>query len=313
MGFLGIGAPDVDWSVALADGRIDAQPGGRVSATVSLRPRGPLDARRIMASFSGTEEYAYERETRDSEGRSTSREWSTNELWKQEVQLSGPARIGARETRALEVGFDVPPDAAPSFESGVLRVRWRLAAWVDVGGRDPRVEQLLVVPVQQAALAGLDPFAFQEQVPVIAAGAQAAIWVQPAPLRAAAPFSGVVDSAVPLDPGRTAVEIKLTVATLVGSAEGAGASVGGYLLGKVGLPNSADSGVSETVVVSRSGIAEVAPPPGWRRYAFGGQIPPGVVTAVFPHAAATATVDVVVSRAMRRDDHIVRPVAIVIG
>ncbi len=150
-------------------------------------------------------------------------------------------------------------------------------------------------------------------MPVTTGGAQAGIWVKPAPFRAGAPFSGVVDSAVPLDPGRTTVEIKLTVATLVGSAEGAGASVGGYLLGKAGLPSSADTGVSETSVLSRSGLTEIAPPPGWRRYAFGGQLPPGVVTAVFPHAAATATVDVVVARPMRRDDHIVRPVAIVIG
>lgn len=313
MGIFGIGAPDVDWSVALAGGRIDVQPGGRVAALVSLRPRGPLDARRIMASFAGSEEYAYERETRDSEGRSTRREWANNELWDQEVQLSGPVRIAAGESRAIEVAFDVPPGAPPSLESSVLRVRWRLAAWVDVGGRDPRVEQPLVVPVHPPALAGLDPSAFQEHVPVMADGAQAGIWVQPAPLRGGAPFSGAVDVAGQLDPGRTSVEVKLTVATLVGSAEGAGASTGGYLLGKLGLPNSADRGVSETSVLARSGLTEVAPPPGWRRYAFGGQLPPGVITAVFPHAAATATIDVVVSRRLRPDDHIVRPVAIVIG
>ena len=266
-----------------------------------------------MSSFTGSEEYAYERETRDSDGRSTSREWATTELWQQETQLSGPTWIATGETRTIDVGFDVPPNAAPSFESGILRVRWRLAAWLDVGGRDPRVEQPVIVPVHPAAVAGLGPAAFQEYLPVTADATPAGILVQPAPLRAGAPFSGAVDSAVPLDLGRTAVEVRLTVATLVGSVEGAGSSAGGYLLGKLGMPNTAESGVSETSVLSRSGLMEVPPPPGWRRYAFGGHLPPGVITAIFPHATATATVDVIVSRPMRRDDHIVRPIAIVIG
>ena len=313
MGIFGMGAPQVDWSVAFAGGRIDVQAGGRVEARVSIRPRNPLEVRRIMASFRGSEEFAYERETRDSDGRSTSRERETTELWKQELQLSGPAWIAAGETRTIDVGFDVPPNAPPTFESRILRVRWSLAAWVDVGGRDPRVEQPVIVTVHPAALAGLGPAAFQEYLPVTAGATPAGILVQPAPLRAGAPFSGAVDSAVPLDPGRTAVEVKLTIATLAGSVESAGSSAGGYLLGKLGMPSSADSGVSETSVLSRSGLMEVAPPPGWRRYAFGGHLPPGVFTAVFPHATATASVDVVVSRPMRRDDHIVRPVAIVIA
>jgi hypothetical protein len=52
----------------------------------------------------------------------------------------------------------------------------------------------------------------------------------------------------------------------------------------------------------------------WHRYVFGGQLPLApICTAVYPHGVATAQVDVITSRRLRPDAHIIRSVAIVTG
>ena len=123
-----LGAPEVDWSIALDGGRMDIVPGGTLLATISLRPRQNIDARRVMAALVGTEEYQYvEREIRSS-GSSSSRTWGSSELARQEIQLLGPGPIGAGEVRGGPIQFSVPAEAAPSLETSILRVRWKLVA-----------------------------------------------------------------------------------------------------------------------------------------------------------------------------------------
>jgi len=309
-----LGAPDVDWSIGLEGGRMDAAPGGVLRAQIGLRAREGLDARRVMAAFVGTEEYAYQEVERERGSRSTRRAWDTNELAKHEIQLLGPTRLAAGEARTLPVEFQVPPNVLPSLESGVLRVRWKLAAWIDVGGRDPQVEQVVIVPLIAAALPSMASLGTAEQVQLVAGGQPAGFWAQPAPLRAGQPFSGAVDVTTPLDLGNTRIELKLRVATLSGSGPGVASVAGDTVLAGLGWSTTSRQAVTEEQTLWRGALAEAAPVSGWRRYTFAGQLPLApIVTAVFPHGAASAMLDVIVSRRLRPDEHITRPVAIVTG
>ena len=151
------GAPGVDWAVWLEAGAAALQPGTPVNALVRLTAHEPIDARRAMAAFVGTEEYAYDHQEHSDTGRDVDRRWDKEEVVRQEVQVFGPDRIGAGETRDLRLTFTLPPDAPPSHESGVLRMRWKIEAWLDVGGRDPRIEQPVVVRPSPAAVGAVDP------------------------------------------------------------------------------------------------------------------------------------------------------------
>jgi hypothetical protein len=304
------GAPDVDWSVATEGGRLDISPGGVVRAAITMRPHGAITARRVMAAVVGTEEYAYDQVDHGRSGNSTSRSWSTNELFRQEIQLLGPGPIGGTQPMTLPLEVQLPPTALPSLESAALRVRWKIHAWIDVGGRDPSTELVLVVPLTTAQLNPADAAVMGPQVQGQADGQPFGFWAQPAPLRGGQPFSGAVDVMAPLDPSGTRIELNLSVATV-----GEGGIPGATLLGEVGVFSSSRRAVTEVQSLWRGGLAEQpSPGGGWRRYAFSGQLALApVVTAVYPHGTATATLDVVISRRLRPDGHIIRPVAIVDG
>jgi hypothetical protein len=308
------GSAEVDWAVALEGGRMDVAPGGVVRATISLRPRSAIEPRRILASLVGEEEYAYEEVEHGRDG-STShgREWGSNEVLRQDVQLSGPDRIGPGEVRNLAVQFQMPPNALPSLESMALRMRWKLIASIDVGGVDPKFEQQLVVPLLAAMLPPQLMATAGERVDVAADGQTAMFWAQPAPIRVGAPFSGAVDMTSPLDLGGTRLELKLNVST--NSESSVAGEMGSVLLGAAGLWSDTQRAVKDSQVLWRGALTEVAPgAPGWRRYAFSGQLPLApVVTGVYPHGVAAAVLDVVQSRSFRPDGHITRPVAIVTG
>ena len=308
-----LGAPDVDWAIAPDGGRIGAAPGSSVSAMVSLRPHQTIDARRVMAALVGTEDYQYrEREIRAT-GSSSNRTWGSSEIGRQEIQLLGPGQISAGELRSGPVAFTVPATALPSFESGILRVRWKLIAWIDVGGRDPRFEQPIVVPLTGAQLDPADAAAMGPQVQTAIENQPVSFWAQPSPIRAGAGFSGAVDVMTPLTLSDARVELKLNVATQMG-----GGIPGATLLAIAGLASNAEDGVSDSRILWQGTLTDGGPAGAWHRYLYAGQLPNGpvvgpVVTAVFPHGAATATMDVVISRRLRPDVHITRPVAIVSG
>src|SRR5438105_761966 len=229
------GSTDVDWTVALEGGRMDVAPGGMVRATISLRPRSAIEPRRILASLVGSEEYAYEEVEHGRDGSNSSRQWRTNDVLRQDVQLSGPDRIGPGEARNLAVQFQMPPNALPSLESTALRMRWKLIASIDVGGVDPKFEQQLVVPLLAAMVPPPVMATAGERVDVPADGQTATFWAQPAPIRAGAPFSGALDMAAPLDLGGTRLELKLNVTT--GSESSVAGEMGSVLLGAAGIGN----------------------------------------------------------------------------
>ncbi len=166
MGFLGIGSDaGASWLVEFEGGRGEVLPGGLLRATARCTAAQPLEVRAVRAALSALEEYAYEvTEDPGRAGSRTDRRWQATELWRQEVELQTGGNLQAGESRAFPLEFAVPPDAAPTFESAVLRLRWRLAVWMDVGGRDPSLEQDVFVPVIADALAGAAPDAVAERV-----------------------------------------------------------------------------------------------------------------------------------------------------
>ena len=304
-----LGAPDVDWTIALDGNRIDVPAGGVVRATISFRPRGNINPRRVMAALVGTEEYQYrERELRQS-GSSSSTQWGSAEAHRQEIQLLGPGPIAAGESRGGPVEFTVPAYAPPSLESNILRMRWRIVAWMDVGGRDPKSEQQIIVPLTTAQLNPADAAAMGPQVQALVDGQPTSFWVQPAPLQVGQPFSGALDVTTPFPVADSHVELKLNIQTRMG-----GGLPGATLLAIAGLESSASSGVSESQLLWRGPLVDAGPTGAWRRYTFAGQLPMSpIATAVYSHGSATAQIDVVTNRRLRPDAHIARAVAIVSG
>jgi hypothetical protein len=299
----------VDWSIMLEGGRSDVPPGGTLRATIGFRARDHIDARRVMAALVATEEYQYlEREHRQTDS-SSSRRWGSAEIARQEIQLLGPGRIGRGETRSGPVELSVPAAASPSLESPILRVRWKLIAWIDVGGRDPKTEQAVIVPLTIAQLDAADAASMGPQVQATIDGQPVSFWAQPAPIRAGMPFSGAVDVMPPLDLSGARIDLQFNVATQM-----AGGLPGATLLGLAGFGSSSETGINDKQVLWRGALTDGGSCGAWHRYLFAGRLPfAPVVTAVFPHGVASATLDVVMSRRLRPDQHITRPVAIVTG
>jgi len=304
-----LGAPGVDWSITSETGRFEAPPGGSLQVSISFRPQRALEARRVMAALVATEEYQYKQREHGQREGSSSRTWGSAEIHRQEVQLLGPGTIGAGEMRGGPVAFSIPASGAPSFESAILRVRWKLIAWIDVGGRDARTEQAVTVPQTITQLNPADAVTMGQQVQVVADDQPVSFWATPAPIRSGAPFSGSVDVRSPLALSDVRIELRLTVATRM-----SGGLPGATLLGLAGLGSTAGDRITEHQVLWRGTLTDGGLVDGWHRYLYAGQWPDApVVTADFPHGEATATLDVILGRRLRPDRHITRPVAIVTG
>ena len=306
-----LGAPPVDWTIGLDGGRIDVAPGGPVRAVITLRPGQAIDARRVMAALVGTEEYRYSETEYTGRSSSSEEKWGKVDLFRREIQLVGPGPIAAGETRSGPVEFQIPADALPSLDARVLKMRWRIETWIDVGGRDPKFEQQLVVPLTVAQLNPDDGARMGEQVQVSGDGRPVAFWAQPAPLRAGQPFTGAIDVWTPLALESTHVELKLNTSTRMDSGGGLAAE---HVLGIIGLPTSAAMGLNGADVLWRGALTYGGPSGAGHRYLFSGGVPLApICTAVYPHGIATAALDVVINRRLRTDEHILRPVAIVTG
>jgi hypothetical protein len=210
------------------------------------------------------------------------------------------------------VEFAIPADAAPSLDTDILKMRWRLVAWLDVGGRDPKIEQQLIVPLTVAQLTPADATGMGAQVQAAIEGQPATFWANPAPLQAGQPFSGALDVATPFPAADSHVELKLNVSTQM-----SGGIPGATLLALAGFSSTTQNGINASKLLWRGPLTDGGPagPAGpWHRYVFSGQLPLApICTAVYPHGVATAQFDIVTSRRLRPDTHVVRPVAIVTG
>ncbi len=309
MGLGGILDSGGDWTLEIEGGRDEAVPGGSLRGTASFVASRRLEARGVAASLVAHEEYAYEVTDRSARGGSrVDRRWESSDAWRQELSLSVPTVLEAGSHHSFPFEFDLPPDALPSFHSGVLRLEWRLSISMDVGGRDPSVQRDIVVPLKTETISGVDPAALEQRVEGARDGDAFTISIEPRPLAPGAAFQGAIETAQELAPGKTRVEVKLVVSTDYSSG---GFNVGIHLGGGVRVESLARRAVHEQRAIWTGTLTGSEPAEGTRRYAFAGRLPDEpVATIVLPHGSARAMVDVVVDRRLRPDVHYTRPVAI---
>lgn len=301
----------VEWQLELESTSGAFRPGDEIAGTIRFVPKGAMQPRAIRAALIGVEEYTYEVLERraGTKSRPGGTQWQrrrfSDELFRQEVELSGPTSLAAQPGE-FPVRFSLPPDALPSFDGGVLAVRWQVRAWMDVGGKDPSTERDVIVVAGGDRLPPADP----ALAPSISdPQAQASIYVEPAPLVAGQPFRGYLEIAEQLDPRSVRVELKQRVETTGGTGGGATISLNTAVISTGGRRNVAD----ERLLWS----GQLAPMEGGQagqRYQFAGQLPLAPIGSVMlPHGLSTARVDVVIGRRLMPDRHVTRPVAIVTG
>ncbi len=311
MGLGGILDSGGEWTLEIEGGEDRAAPGGSLRGTARFTASRRLEARGTSASLVASEEYAYEVTDRNARGSSRNdRRWESSDAWRQDLPLGGPAVMEAGSRHDFPFAFSPPPDALPSFHSGILRLSWRLSVSIDVGGRDPSVEREILMPLTEQALQAGDPSALAELVTGSDDGKSFAISVDPRPLAPGSALRGAIETAEDLDPARSRVEIKLLVSTDYSSG---GFNVGIDLPGGVRMESLARRAVSEQRTIWKGELAEAEGEAvdGARRYAFAGELPDeAVATLVLPHGSARAIVDVIVDRRLRPDRHLTRPVAI---
>ena len=309
----------VDWQIELASPAGAFRPGDDVAGRVRYTPKGNMQPRSIRVALTGSEHYAYlERERgssvsigsrRSSVDRSEwEREWYHDALFHQEAEVSGPTQLSGGTPGEFGFQFRLPPDALPSFDSSILRLRWQVRAWMDVGGRDPSTERDIYV------IGGGDRLNEPEQAlapTVTDMQANATIYVEPLPLVAGQLFRGYVESPEQLDVGSTRVELKQQVATT--GARGGIAGDFDLSTGNLSL-GGRQRNTSEDRVLWAGPIAPMGAGPTGQRYQFQGQLPLAPIgTVTLPHGDASALIDIVISRRLVPDRHIARPVAIVTG
>ena len=309
MGFLDrVTGGSVAWTLAFDGATNVVPPGSAVRGTARLTPAESLDSRGITASLVATEEFAYEvTEDAGSQHSRVDRRWQSAELWRQDLPLMPPSQLAAGATQELAFMFQLPADAPPTVDTAVLRVRWLLSVSIDRGGIDASTVQDIIVPLSATSGgAALGPGA-TERFDGVEDERTFAILVQPSVLVSGAPFQGLVEVAEPLDLKSTRVELKVKASTNWSAGLGLGIELGGG----VKIESQAKRAVHEERSVWQGTLSEIEPADGRRRYLLQGQVPPErIATVTLPHGEVTATLDVIINRRMRRDEHFRRPVAI---
>lgn len=311
MSFLGkLTGGGVDWDVQFAEGAGSSGllPGGTVKGVARMTARRDVDARAIVAALIGLAEWKISTSRRDSDGRVVSdTTWRTDDIGRVQSVLAGPTRVVSGQTLELPFEFAVPPSAAPSFDSNVLRVKWEVEVKLDVGGVDPsaNVPVRILLPASRVlangAALGLNALAARVEG---ADGGGHAIEVEPVPLVAGRPFKGSLETTEALKDAR--IEIKFgTDVRDTGSA-----LIGALAHDTIGL--SREVGESEVRSIWVGELRESGSGAnGRRRYEFSGELPPDTSPTIqLPYGQSVATIDVVVSRRFMPDRHLTRQVAI---
>lgn len=220
----------------------------------------------------------------------------TEEVGRIEATLAGPGQLAAGQPVSWDWTFHVPDLGPASFEGEVLRCDWELTVSVDVAmALDPHVR--LPVHVAQptallrAGVIDVGAYALFEEAPANVDAHPAQVRLEPVPLCIEQPFSGVVTLETPEPVPVQEVRLELRVHARV----------------------TVSGGEEEEILVSRGHLDA-------QEGTFGGPLAghpfsadaPGlwVPTVDLPHGQARAVFHVILARAMARDVHYVRDVAL---
>jgi hypothetical protein len=273
--------------------RRELLPGQLAVGAVLLRFRHDVDFRGIVAAMIATEQWQWERTHRDANG-NTSTETVTerHELRRLPVRLEGPGRHNTGETREFRLELPVPPLGPATFDGTVSRLEWRLEVKLDVPGFDPSIETGVVVlqptALLMAGVIDVAQFALWPTADARSDGATASIALDPVPLCIGAPFGGLLSIAAE---ATKLQEVRLELRAKVEA--------------------TVSSGLKEEITLWTGRVAGEGVFGDERAMAFDGQLPARWMPTIrLPHGRSDATFHVILAKAMARDTHLVRDVAI---
>ena len=282
----------VDFELTLH--RRELLPGRLAAGVVRLTFQRDVEVRGIVASLIATEQWQWERTDRDSQGHTSSTTVTEREeLRRLPIMLDGPATHSTGDTREFRLELPVPPLGPATFEGTVSRLTWLLEVKLDVPGFDPSIE-LDVVVLQPTALlsAGVidvAQFALWPSADAISGDASASIMLDPVPVCVGAAFGGLLSITSEVTKLQ---EVRLELRTKVEA--------------------TVSSGLHEEITLWTSRIAGEGEFGGAARATtFNGELPARWLPTIrLPHGRSDAQFHVILAKALARDTHLVRDVAI---
>jgi hypothetical protein len=283
----------VDWTLQLPnDGLL---PGRLVDGRVTLVARRAVDARGLVVTLRGEEHWKYHVTTTDSQGHThTETRNGRVDLPRVPVLAAAPVHLAAGETRELDIQIPVPGLGPATLEADVAGASWTVEAKLDIeGGRDSSIE----VPVRilqptallRAGVVHVGEFALFEAADAQAGGVRGSIQVDPVPLVPGRPFRGRLT----LRPTSTMrlQEIRMEL--------------------RVKVESTVSGGFDETIVPWSAVVAPSMELASDQVIEIAGTVPDvALPTIELPHGRASAELHVILARALARDPHLVRDLAI---
>jgi hypothetical protein len=283
----------VDWQVELDRDRL--LPGRLTAGRVTLTSRDGVEARGLSVILRGEEHWRYETSSTDAQGHShTETRTGTAALPNVPIQVTGPLRLGRGETRSFDVEIPVPAMGPASLDAEVAGVEWELEVKLDIdGGLDSAIDVPIVIlqptALLRAGVVRVGEFDLYEAVDSAADEAAGTIELDPVPLVCGEPFTARLHLRLrdPIDIQEVRVELRVRVEATV------------------------SGGLDETINVwvgRARGPGQIA---GEVTFEVGGILPDRPLPTIdLPHGRTDAEFHVIFARAMARDPHLVRGVAI---
>jgi len=283
----------VGWTLELADE--DLLPGRLVDGRLRMAASRRVEARRLLVTLRGQEHWKYEVTTTDAQGHThTETRTGTQDLPPEPVLVEETVELASGEVREASFQLPVPSLGPPTVVADVAGVDWTVEAKLDIAsGRDSSISApvrvLQPVALLRAGVVHVEAFALYPSADATNHGLTATIALDPVPLCAGAPFTGLVTlrsaSAVRVRGVRAALRIM------------AKATVGG--------------GLDQTITGWQASLAGAGTIDGELTFRLAGTIDPAAPpTTELPHGKVWARFEVVLDRAWARDPNLVRDVAV---
>ena len=282
----------VDFEVELE--RTEVLPGRLVEGSLRARFRDAKTVRGIVAALVATETWQWRQTTNDGQGHTTTRTVTEHrEQQRLPIQLAPAGSHGAGSTLEFALSLPIPPLGPATFEATVSRLTWKLEIKLDVPGFDPSIEVDIVVlqptGLLRAGVIDVGQFALFPSAEAASDGARAAIALEPVPLCIGAPFGGLLS--ISTGPQKLQ-EVRLELRTKVKA--------------------TVSNGLDEEITLWTGRVAGEGEFGGAdRAMAFDGTLAARWLPTIrLPHGRADAQFHVILAKALARDTHLVRDVAI---
>jgi hypothetical protein len=282
----------VDFEVELE--RTEVLPGRLVAGAIRMRFRDSKSVRGIVAALIATETWQWRQTTTDGQGHTTTRTVTEHdELQRLPIQLAPAGSFAEGQALEFSLELPVPPLGPATFEATVSCLAWKLEVKLDVPGFDPSIEVPIVVlqptGLLRAGVIDVGQFALFPSAEATSDGSRAAIALDPVPLCIGAAFGGLLSIAT--GPQKLQ-EVRLELRTKVKA--------------------TVSSGLEEEITLWTGRVAgEGEFGGGERAMAFEGTLAPRWLPTIrLPHGRADAQFHVILAKALARDTHLVRDVAI---